>query len=166
VTARPVAPWLVIAAWATVLSTVPSSAWRVAAGLGVDVGFTGQLGEMYQGPAFLTYVWVLTVVSQAAAFLTLGLVRPWGERVPRWVPGLRGRRIPPAMVITPALLGGIAVTAACAMIALAPDGPLDNPDFPQGTAGVVMLLCYAPLLLWGPLVIVLTIAYARRRATR
>lgn len=148
------------------LCTVPSAAWRVAAGLGVDVGFTGRLGELYQGPAFLTYVWVLTVVSQAAALLTLALVQPWGERVPHWVPRLGGRRIPPPVVIVPALLGGIAVTVLCAVVALVPDGPHDNPDFPHGTAGDVMVLCYAPLLLWGPLVIALTIAYARRRAAR
>ena len=155
--------WAEAAAWATLWCTVPSAAWRVAAGFGVDVGFTGDLGEMYRGPAFLLYVWVLTVVSQAAAFLTLGLVRSWGERVPSWVPRLAGRPIPPLAVITPALLGAIAVTALCAMVALAPNGPLDNPDFPRGGAGTIMALCYAPLLAWGPLVIALTIAYALRR---
>ncbi|MEO3779869.1 hypothetical protein ABGB16_24160 [Micromonospora sp. B11E3] len=118
---------------------------------------------MYSGPAFLLYVWILTVVSQTAAFLTLGLVRPWGERVPSWVPRLGRRSIPPLAVITPALLGALAVTALCAMVALAPHGPLDNPDFPRGIAGVIMVLCYAPLLAWGPLVIAVTIAYARRR---
>ncbi|MBM0260088.1 hypothetical protein [Micromonospora sp. 4G55] len=162
-TARSVPQWSDVAAWATVWCTVPSSAWRVAAGLGVDVGFTGELGDMYRGPAFLLYVWVLTVVSQAGAFLTLGLVRPWGERVPSWIPRLGGRPIPPLAVITPALLGGVAVTALCAMVALAPNGPLDNPDFPRGAAGVIMALCYAPLLAWGPLVIALTVSYARRR---
>ncbi|MFD0272847.1 hypothetical protein ACFVHB_02915 [Kitasatospora sp. NPDC127111] len=41
---------------------------------------------------------------------------------------------------------------------------MENPEFPQGTAGLVMDLCYAPMLAWGPLVAALTVAYARRRA--
>lgn len=156
--------WAVQAAWATVLCTLPSFAWRVIAGFGVDVGFTGELGAMYRGPDFLAYMWVLNVASLAAACLTLGLVRPWGERVPNWVPGLAGRRLPPLVVIVPASLGAVALTVLCAMVTLIPGGPLDNPDFPRGIAGMLMGLCYAPLLAWGPLVAVLTIAYARRRS--
>ncbi|WP_188189421.1 hypothetical protein [Nonomuraea sp. SYSU D8015] len=162
-TDRPVPGWAVKAAWATVLCMVPSCVWRVVAGFGVDVGFTGLLGEMYRGPAFTFYLWVLNVVSLAAASLTFGLVRPWGERVPSWIPRVGGRRIPPLAVIVPAFLGGVTVTALCAAVTLTPGGPLDNPDFPGGAAGVIMGICYAPLLAWGPLVMALTIAYARRR---
>ncbi|MFI9813729.1 hypothetical protein [Saccharothrix variisporea] len=151
-------------AWLTVWLTVPSCAWRVAAGFGVDVGFTGQLGELYRGPEFLAYVWVLTIASQAAAFLTFGLVRPWGERVPGWVPGLAGRSIPAGLVVGVAGVGALAVTAVSVVLAFSDSGPLHHPDFPSGTAGTVMALCYAPLLAWGPLVGVLTVAYARRRA--
>ncbi|WP_034519257.1 hypothetical protein [Actinomadura rifamycini] len=156
--------WAVRCAWITVLCTVPSGLWRMALGVGADVGFTGELGEMYTGVDIMVYVLALTVVSQAAAMLTLGLVRPWGERVPRWVPSLGGRRIPPLAGIVPGVLGGVAVTGLCLALALAPDGPLANPEFPQGTAGLVMNVCYAPLLLWGPLVLVLTAHYARRRS--
>lgn len=155
--------WAVWCAWATVLCTVPSGVWRMALGFGADVGFTGDLGEMYTGAEITVYVLALTVVSQAAAFLTLGLVRPWGEAVPRWIPLLGGRRIPPSAAIVPAVLGGVAVTGLCAALALTPDGPLANPEFPQGTAGLIMNVVYAPLLLWGPLTLVLTAHYARRR---
>ncbi|GAA2453731.1 hypothetical protein GCM10010191_85580 [Actinomadura vinacea] len=154
--------WAVRAAWATVLCTVPSGVWRLVLGFGGDVGFTGELGEMYQGIDIMVYVLVLTVASQAAAFLTLGLVRPWGEAAPRWMPVVGGRALPRRAVITVAALGAVAVTALCAAIALVPGGPLANPDFPQGDAGLIMHLCYAPLLAWGPLVLALTIAYARR----
>jgi hypothetical protein len=160
---RPVPRWAVWAAWASVLCTLPSSMWRVAAGFGVDVGFTGELGAMYSGPAFIAYVWILTIASQGAAFLALGLVRPWGEMVPQWVPRLGGRRIPPLAVIIPAAFAGAAVTLLCAGVALTPNGPLNNPDFPHGAARTIMNLCYAPLLAWGPLVIALTVAYAHRR---
>ncbi|MFF9768529.1 hypothetical protein ACF1GT_18270 [Streptomyces sp. NPDC014636] len=111
----------------------------------------------------MVYVLMLSVVSQAAACLTLGLVKPWGERVPRWVPRLGGRRIPPLAVAIPAAVGAVAVTGLCAAVTLVPGGPLDNPDFPHGTAGVIMDVCYAPMLAWGPLVAALTIAYVRRR---
>ncbi|NDU77293.1 hypothetical protein GWI34_32420 [Actinomadura sp. DSM 109109] len=156
--------WAVWCAWATVLCTVPSGLWRMALGFGVDVGFTGKLGEMYTGVDIMVYVLTLTVVSQAAAFLALGLIRPWGQTVLRWIPFLGGRRIPPLAVIIPAALGGTAVTALCLAVTLPSGGPLTNPEFPQGTAGLIMDVCYAPLLLWGPLVLLLTAHYARRRS--
>ncbi|MCX5376200.1 hypothetical protein [Streptomyces sp. NBC_00091] len=155
--------WAVRAAWATVLCTVPSCVWRLLLAFGVDVGFTGRLGSLYTGTAITVYVLILSVASQAAACLTLALVRPWGERVPHWVPRLGGRRIPPRAVVVPAAMGAVAVTALCAALTLVPGGPLDNPEFPQGAAGLVMDLCYAPMLAWGPLVAILTFAYARRR---
>lgn len=159
-----VAPrWAVWVAWATVLCTVPSCVWRLSLGFGVDVGFTGRLGTLYQGTPIMVYVLMLSVASQAAACLTLGLVRPWGEQVPHWIPRLGGRRIPPPVVVVPAATGALAVTGLCAAVTLAPAGPLANPDFPHGPAGLIMDACYAPLLAWGPLVAVLTLAYARRR---
>ncbi|MGW6915603.1 hypothetical protein ACWGB8_17555 [Kitasatospora sp. NPDC054939] len=156
--------WAVLAAWATVLCTVPSCLWRLALGFGVDVGFTGELAAMYTGTDILVYVLVLSVASQAASLLTLALVRPWGERLPHRIPFVGGRRIPPAVVTATAGFGAFVVTALCAALTLAPNGPLANPDFPQGTARQVMLACYAPMLAWGPLVAVLTVAYSRRAA--
>ena len=47
------------------------------------------------------------MLTDALALLTLGLVRPWGEIVPVWVPRLGGRRIPPAAVVVPATAGGM-----------------------------------------------------------
>ncbi|MFG3283200.1 hypothetical protein [Streptomyces sp. NPDC048111] len=146
----------------TVLCTVPSCLWRLSLACGVDVGFTGRLGSLYRGTPITVYVLILSAVSQAAACLTLGLVKPWGERIPRWAPWMGGRRIPPSVVVIPAAGGAAAVMALCAAVSLVPGGPLDNPDFPHGAAGVVMDICYAPLLAWGPLVAALTIAYARR----
>ncbi|MFG3099242.1 hypothetical protein ACGFZL_01700 [Streptomyces sp. NPDC048182] len=155
--------WAVRAAWATMLCTVPSCVWRLALGVGVDVGFTGRLGSLYTGTPIMIYVLVLTLLSQAPACLTFALVCPWGERVPGWVPRLGGRRVPPLAVALPAAVGAVAVTALCAVVTLLPGGPLDNPDFPRGTAGLIMDACYVPLLAWGPLVAVLTVAYLRRR---
>ncbi|MGW4891392.1 hypothetical protein ACWEQL_03875 [Kitasatospora sp. NPDC004240] len=155
--------WAVVAAWLTVCCTIPSCLWRLALAAGVDVGFTGSLRELYRGLDILAYVLVLSVGSELAASLTLGLVRPWGERLPAWVPRLGGRRVPPMAAVIPAVAGAFAVTALCAALTLAPGGPLANPEFPQGTARVVMGLCYAPMLAWGPLLLAVTLSYARRR---
>ena len=162
-TRRPVPRWALVAAWTTVLCTVPSAVWRVFAAFGADVGFTGKLAELYSGAGFAVYMWTLNVVSLAAASLTLGLVKPWGEVVPRWAPGIGGKRIPPALVVGVACLGAAVLVALSVVVALTDASPLRHPNFPSGTAGVVAALCYAPLLAWGPLVAVLAIAYARRR---
>lgn len=57
-----------------------------------------------------TRIWGLTLSSGAwlGFFLTLGLIRPWGEIFPRWMPGLAGRRVPIAAAAVPG--GLIAVT--------------------------------------------------------
>lgn len=132
-------------------------------GFGVDVGFTGGLGSLYRGTPIMVYVLILSVASQAAACLVLGLVRPWGEQVPHWIPWLGGRHIPLLAGVIPAATGALVVTGLCAAVTLVSVGPLANPDFPHGTAGLIMDACYAPLLAWGPLVAVLTLAYVRRR---
>ena len=160
--------WAELAAHAVVLSTVPSGLWRVALGLGVPVGFSGGLADQFAGPSWtLTpYVIALSLVAEGLALLTLGLVRPWGERLPGWVPRLGGRRVPTGAAATAALLGAVAVTAITVGSALSWSGPdnMGDPDSPQGAAGLVMTACYAPLLAWGPLLAAVAVAYARRRA--
>ena len=50
--------------------------------------------------------------GDGGALLTLGLVRPWGETFPRWIPILGGRRVPPRLAIIPAALVSVLVTSA------------------------------------------------------
>ncbi len=160
--------WANLAAHATLLVTLPSGLWRIAMGLGVPVGFTAQGLTEFGIPGWGTaYVFGLSLLAEALAFLTLGLVRPWGEVWPRWIPGLRGRRIPPLAAIVPAAAGAIALTALSfqALSGWNESGPSiaqgsweDSPVY-----GIVMAACYAPLLLWGPLLAAVTVHYARRR---
>lgn len=56
-------------------------------------------GDATQG---YVYVFALSVVQLATAFLTVGLVRPWGEH-------FLGRRVPLVPVVIIATLGGLAV---------------------------------------------------------
>lgn len=158
--------WAVWAAHAVPLVVVPSSLWRIAQGFGVDVGFTGQLAEQFAAPGWITpYVIALSLVTEGLALLTLGLVRPWGERFPRWLPWVGGRPVPTLGAVIAAALGALAVTAVTGVGAVFWNGPENNgdPDAPQGLAGLVMTACYAPLLLWGPLLAAVTVSYLRRR---
>src|SRR5258705_2414824 len=111
---RPVQRWTRWAAHAAVWSTVPSGLWRLTLGLGVPLGFSGEMKQMFdrempgRGTA---YVIALSLIAEAFALSTLGLIRPWGEIWPRWVPLLGGRPIPRWFVLITASTGAITVTA-------------------------------------------------------
>ncbi|MFF4223926.1 hypothetical protein ACFYZH_13840 [Streptomyces abikoensis] len=147
------------------LVVLPSGLWRMAMAVGVPVGFSGQLAEDWRpGLETTSYITLLTLVVELLAFLTLGLVRPWGERTPRWLPLLGGRHVPVWAAVVPAALGALAVTA-CVMPMFWGHlpGSAGAAEGPHGAAAWIMNACYLPLLLWGPLLAVVTVAYARRR---
>ncbi|MFJ9691251.1 hypothetical protein [Kitasatospora sp. NPDC101183] len=161
--------WAVWAAHAAALTTVPSGLWRIALGFGLPVGYgESVLREQFDIPGTGTvYVIALSLVSEALALLTLGLVRPWGEVVPRWIPLLGGRQVRPLAAVVPAALGAVALTwlwgAGGGVLSWwsiehhpAYDGPwLD-----------IIGVCYLPLLLWGPLLGLVTVSYYLRHLTR
>jgi hypothetical protein len=95
--------------------------------LGAPVGFTGSLATEFEAPGWVTlYVVVLSVATEGLALSTLGLVSPWGEVLARWAPFVGGRTIPPAVVVTVAALGAIAVTAFMSYCAYVWNGPENN----------------------------------------
>ncbi|MDQ7809350.1 hypothetical protein Q5425_36965 [Amycolatopsis sp. A133] len=51
----------------------------------------------------------LAVSAAAGAWLTSGLIRPWGEVFPRWIPVLRGRRVPIRLAVVPGLVVAVMV---------------------------------------------------------
>ncbi|MGV9266271.1 hypothetical protein ACWDRR_16595 [Kitasatospora sp. NPDC003701] len=169
-TASGVPRWADLAARATVWTTVPSGLWRVALGLGVPVGFSGELAataDRYTPGWGTAYVVLLSVLAEALAFLTVGLVRPWGEVVPRWIPLIGGRTVHPLAAIVPATLGSAAlIWVGMSSLFGGWAAAMNNPEAPHGAAGLIMTLCYLPLVAWGPLVAVVTIAYARRTLGR
>jgi hypothetical protein len=152
----PPSRWAVRAAHLVSLVVLPSALWRVGLVLGFSMG-----GIEHGAPVHVTgweavYVLGLSVVTEGLALLTLGLVRPWGERFPRrFVLGLAGFG-----VIALTLLWGYAFR--------------DFPNVGEGSdalrfsdAGhVLLVVCYSPLLLWAPLLAAVTLDYARRPATR
>ncbi|MFD6682503.1 hypothetical protein [Micromonospora parva] len=56
-------------------------------------------------PAGAFYLGLLCVLAGLGGVLALGLIKDWGVVFPRWVPWLRGRRVPPWVPLTPTVLG-------------------------------------------------------------
>lgn len=99
--------WAVWAAHAAALTPLPSSLWRIGLAFGLPLGYTeAGFGVIRPpgvwGPAYLV---TLSVLTEVAALLTLGLVHRWGEVLPGWVPFVGGARIPRFAAVVPAGLG-------------------------------------------------------------
>lgn len=161
---RPVSRPATLIAHLIPLTVLPAGVWRIVLGFGVPLGFAPAALERDDMPGWGTVSTIfLSVLTECLALLSLGLVRPWGEVVPRWVPGLAGRRIPPLAVVIPAALGGVLLTV---MWGWAVWGLFDGRVelFTGGVGWRVLLVgCYLPTVLWGPLLLVLTFLYDRRR---
>lgn len=101
------------AVWVAVLSTVPYEITRIAWYLGWPLGITDEFHRMMADtPGMLEVGLTLAVLSLCGAVLTHGLVRPWGERYPRWLWFAAGRPVPPALAIVPATIVAIALPPA------------------------------------------------------
>ncbi|MEU9720826.1 hypothetical protein [Streptomyces sp. NPDC047976] len=91
----PTPRWAVWAAHLTTLVVLPSGLWRIAMVLGWQAGYTDEGFIPFDTPVAKIQMLTLSVVCELLAFLTIGLVRPWGEVVPRWIPLIGGARRPP-----------------------------------------------------------------------
>ncbi|MFF5975136.1 hypothetical protein ACFY7C_26880 [Streptomyces sp. NPDC012769] len=154
--------WAAVAAHAVPLVVLPSGLWRLALVAGLPV--TQDAGDGSLGLGESAYVVSLSVVSELLAFLTLGLVRSWGEVFPRRLPFLGGRRVNPAAATGAALAGVAALCAIAGWGFYAAHAGL-GPGIPASPAqDALLLVCYAPLLAWPPLLAAVAVAYHRRRA--
>ena len=116
--------------------------------------------ELGSNPAAgYAYVFGLSIVQLSAGWLTVGLVRPWGEQL--W-----GRRVALWPVVVVATLGGLAVVWLFDVSLLTALLSGDRPDqgLVDGFALAVMIVCYLPIFLWGPLELAATYGYWRRRS--
>jgi uncharacterized membrane protein YbhN (UPF0104 family) len=143
---QPASRRAVFTAWAVPLCVLPSAVWR--------------LTEVGRVTTDRWYLVLLSVLSLLLALLTLGLVQRWGER------------FPPRLVTTSATTGGVLLLAVTAYVGLnavfgfVERGPVfigeDQPALPP--PGWDVGVYYLPLLLWAPLLLVVTRDYRRRRA--
>ncbi|MFE9656955.1 hypothetical protein [Micromonospora sp. NPDC006431] len=170
-TAVGVLRWAMLAAYAAALTTLPSTIWRITAFVfeaplvkRMDAPPLGHGSVLFEG---VWYIITLSLVSEVLAFLALGLVCEWGEVWPRWIPGLRGRRVPTLAAVIPASLGAIALLIFPYALAMMASGRMVNgsPDTPitEGWQSVAFWIAYLPLAAWGPLLGILTVHYRQRR---
>ncbi|SFT94856.1 hypothetical protein SAMN05660657_04119 [Geodermatophilus amargosae] len=109
-------------------------------------------------PALRLFGLSLGVAALGGAVLTIGLIRPWGEVWPSWIPVLRGRPVP---VRVPVLAGGLVavvlLAASPGMIAIGIAG-LRSGDLFEAS-----FLLVFPTLPWGLALAAAVTGYALRR---
>jgi glycerol-3-phosphate acyltransferase PlsY len=151
-----------LVAYAVPLAVLPSSIWRLPAAFDDGIG----LGEK-------AYIVLLSILSEALAFTAIGLIAGWGEVFPRWMPFLQGRRVPTKATVILAAIGATILTLITVLSLVTQfmgttlrgdDLPANFPTEVGGWETAWFYVCYAPLILWGPLLAVLTVAYWKRRA--
>lgn len=140
-------------------------AWAFGIPLGISEEFLrrGQeIGLWFAGAA-------LASVAVVGALLTVGLARPWGEVLPRWIPVLGRRRVPPGLAIVPAGLVALVVTSAGFMFwRMALRGGFDVALFGTITLENAWAALLPELLwpAWGAALGAATLAYHLRRRGR
>jgi hypothetical protein len=160
--------WITAAAIAVPLCVLPSAAWRLSHVIGSVLYGPGPCDT--GGSAETIYVACLSVVSMIAASLTLGLVRPWGEVFPRWLPFVGGQAVPVRGVTIVATIGATIIALVIAYYftvqAVAPAWTVK--PLPPGCTppSFDILVYYLPLIAWPPLLYLVTHQYYRRRLAR
>lgn len=130
-------------------------------------GGLGLLGLAERGAGARMAEFILGAMAAGGALLTLGLAQRWGSVFPRWIPFLRGRRVPVWLAVVPATaVAGILTASGLAI----------NRGFTAMHLGWTAMEPVAraenwgawlpPLLwlVWGLALGAATVAYRRRRA--
>ncbi len=127
-------------------------AWALGVPLGVSEEFLaeGEDGLWLAGAYLATF-------GAFGGVLTLGLVQRWGEVFPRWVLGLRGRRVPPLLAVIPA--GAVSIITAVAGLTYLRWAIAGR--FRAAEWGAWLPECFWPI--WGAALAAATISYRRRR---
>lgn len=163
-------------AWMTPASTARWGKWAVAIAVAVPLfysftrwswalGFPLGISETVLQEGQETGIWIwgagLGLVAAGGAVLTLGLIQPWGERFPRWMPGLADKLVPINLAVIPASLVSIIVASAGMMFIRLP--LLDNKSellAPGNWAAILPELLWP---LWGIALGAAVYAYYLRR---
>ncbi len=162
---KPPQRWAVIAAWASAVGGLMPVVWRLHM---LVWGAGWELADEFRRGGLLVYVLGLIVVETLAALAVLGLIQPWGEVWPRWVPGVGGRRISTRLVLGVASVGALLITAIISitfweLLTLTAQG-ISNPilHVEAGWKRAFMLAHYVPWVLWPIGLWVAINGYARR----
>ncbi|MEV7553983.1 hypothetical protein AB0N89_30570 [Amycolatopsis sp. NPDC089917] len=97
--------WAKWSAHTVALVNLPVRRLAARAGRGDPFGLAQSELDALKTPGWGSlYLVFLAVFSEAVAFLALGLVQPWGETWPRWIPFVGGKPVSARkVVITPSL---------------------------------------------------------------
>ncbi|UPK74514.1 hypothetical protein MU582_19060 [Nocardioidaceae bacterium SCSIO 66511] len=145
-----IARWGVSATWVAALSPVPYALSRLT----WLTPWPFLAGDTELEPSMRLMGILLGLVSECCLWLTLGLIRPRGEVFPRWVPFVGGRVVPVMAAVIPGLVGGMLLTIAGRSM-------IQQGLFVESEVWLVLIL---PLWLWGPALVVATLAYWQRRS--
>lgn len=161
--------WAAAATWLAILLPVPSIIWRLAMLAGADTGFAN--AELFRSSTEgVGYVLALCLLELLVCLGCWGLIRPWGERLPTWLPVLGGRSIPRAIPTAIALLGAAVLTWILGTLLVSFVGSWlgltdawTPADGMTGTQRLVLGLAYAPFFAWPVPIVVAAIGYWQRR---
>ena len=101
-----------------------------------------------------TRLWGLLLGGGAVlgVVLTIGLIRPWSERFPRWMPGLAGRPVPIAAAALPGgLVAAVVTAAAVPMLMLLTISPTAEGPGEMSLLDRLLAVAVFPCWFWGPL---------------
>jgi hypothetical protein len=162
--------------WTTPAAAARWGRWAVAVAVAVPIGYSltrwawaldiplgvtreGLHKEAAESPGIWLAGALLATMGAGGALLTVGLIRPWGEVYPRWIPYLRGKRVRPRTAIIPASAVSLLVTSAGLMYVrwLV----LGRIDLTADTWGLFVPEFFWPL--WGGALGTATLAYHLRR---
>ncbi len=144
--------------WATivaVLCPMPYALLRMTWLLPNPIGFDAD--ELNAEPGIKLFGLGLGLIALAAGIVTLGLIRPWGEVWPRWIPLVAGRPVPiKAAVIPGAVAATLLLVSSASLIGLLW-------TFDASLLENVLFVLILPFPLWGASVGLATAAYYYRR---
>ncbi|MGI5213771.1 hypothetical protein [Plantactinospora sp. CA-290183] len=151
------ARWGRWAAWTAAVIPVLYAVTRLAWAAGVPLGITEEFLRQMQDSGIVWAGAGLGGFALIGAVLTLGLVQRWGERFPRWMVGLAGRRVPITLAVVPASGVAVAVTAAGL-------GLYGQPElWAELGGGTLMMIPMALWPVWGVALGAATLGYHLRR---
>lgn len=144
--------------WATVVAVLcplPYGLLRMTWLLPNPIGIS--TAELEAQPGIKLFGLGLGLIAIGASIATLGLIRPWGETWPRWIPYAAGRPIPVRAVVIPgAVAATLLLVGSASLIQL-----IWSPD--ASTLTNLGYLLVFPFPLWGASVGLATAAYYYRR---
>lgn len=144
--------------WATIMAALcpmPYALLRMTWLLPDPIGFDA--AELNAEPGIKLFGLGLGLIALISGIVTLGLIRPWGEVWPRWIPFVAGKPVP----IKAAVIPGAAAAALLLVSTASLTGLLWSPD--ASTVKNVLNLLILPFPLWSVSVGLATAAYYYRR---